>query len=250
MISASERNLHEFYRCIGATGAAILAEDDDYSLVSGIGGNWPQMIFDADLTSDAGVRLGKIFDRTGKLNNVRFAVCNADYFTSDDQDVLRKGNIYPVDYWVVMETDFKSDSLTVQKIDHKSFKLTGSTEIDMFTGLVNSELLKGIKVCPSLFKELVENEKAEIYGLFHDQKLVCGLLSFIGKEHEAGLYFIVTDSRFRGQGLAADLIARVMKLLFERGFSKIVLQAVPKAVSLYVRLGFVPKNKLLIFWKQ
>ncbi len=249
-MSESEKNLFDFYRRIGLSRYISLAEGKDFSAVSGASGCWPQMIFDIDLSESAGKQLVKNFIQAEKIVKARFAVCNSCFFTSEDQEYLRQNAVFPVESWTLMEINRNGNFVHRQSDKFSIRKLEQSNQIEAFTLLVNSELMKAVKVDSHLFPELLHSPGTDIYGLFMDNELLSGLLSFSDNNQNAGLYFIVTKSGYRGKGLATEIIGSAVYSLFQQGIKKVVLQAVPKAVSLYTRLGFSPQGKLIIFWKQ
>ena len=249
-MDTSEKNLYEFYHQI-ATGKHVrLIECEAYYAIHGNHGNWPQIVFDIRFEGNPGTHLNKVFSDLADIGDVNLAVCNRQLFTANDQELLRHNQIFPVGSWQLMELESPDVLKTDVPADYEMQLLATAAEVDAFTALVNTDMMKGQVVNKELFQELSNFQSICMYGLFKGKELVSGLLSFTGSNKVAGLYFITTKLDFRGKGLAGVLIKNAAKLLFNNGAGKVVLQALPKAVPLYFRLGFSQKGELVIFWKQ
>lgn len=251
MVSCSnEKNLYEFYRLIGEGRFASFIVGPNFNAVSGKEGSWPQLIFDIHFNRSSGLEFSKIFSDVAENLDVRFAVCNRALFTTSDQELLRLNEIFPVGNWQLMEISSKDDLNIKLQEKYELRSLINPAEVDEYVSLVNNNLMNGQEVKCDLFQELIHNAGVEIYGLFIGDELVSGLLSYAGANKVAGLYFISTKQDYRKKGLAAGIIGNVLKLLFQQGIEKVVLQALPKALTLYARLGFAHQGELVIFWKK
>ncbi len=250
MIESNEKNLYDFYRLIGSGRFASLVKGSGYYAVSGSHGSWPQMIFDGQNEKKAGVFLNRAFSTASEFPDVRFAICNKALIAPGDQDVLRLNEIFPVGYWQLMEINATDDLKFKMPDGYKLRRLNEPAEIDEFVSLVNSDMMMNLKVNREIFQELVQHAGIDIYGLFIGDELASGLLAYSGLNKVAGLYFITTKLGYRGKGLAAGITGYAVKSLFGQGIGKVVLQAMPKAVTLYTRLGFIHRGELVIFWKK
>jgi ribosomal protein S18 acetylase RimI-like enzyme len=246
----NEKNLYDFYRLIGKGRYASLFEGTHYCAVSGKDEGWPQMIFDIQSGKNAVKRLELAFSDAAIPQDIRFGICPRKTFTASDQDLLRQGKIFPAGSWQLMEINSKDDIKMMKQDEHKIKRLINPATINDYVSLVNNNLMKGQVVKSELFLELVRQPGIEIYGQMEGNEVVSGLLTYSGTNNVTGLYFIATRQDLRGKGLAAGLIGSVVESLFARGIRKIVLQAMPKAVPLYARLGFLKTGELVIFWKQ
>ncbi len=249
-MNVSEINLYQFYRLIGNSSCASLIEGHDFYVVSGNGRSWPQMIFDIRFEENAGLQLARVFSDASEIINVDYAVCNRIIFNIQDQVLLRKNKLYPLETWQLMEINPKNYWEIRQQNEFEIKKIMHNDDISAFTSLVNSDLMSNQKINAELLQELANHSDIELYGLYVNNQLVTGLLSFSGLNKVTGLYFIVTKNEHRGQGLASKLISSVINLLFQQEVTKVVLQALPKAVNLYTRMGFSENGKLVTFWKQ
>lgn len=247
-MESNESNLYEFYRLIGKGNYASLTEYDEFSVVSGKMGAWPQMIFDFGKGVHLVNQLNKAFSMTGSTFSGN-AVSNRSNFIENDQELLRQYGIFPVGLWPMMEMNIESKP-TGESVDLDYRKLSIPSEIGAFTEMVNEGFLKKQKVEIDLFQELVSYDEIEFHGLFYNSRLVSGLLSYADKYNVTGLYFITTLSGCRGKGFATALITRVVRELFQTGSNKIVLQAFSQAIVLYTKLGFSITGELLVFFKQ
>ncbi len=245
----SEKNLIEFYREVGAMKSVAFTENDYFSTISGKEGSWPQMVFNLHFWEEPEAQLDKILTQSVQLQLPPFAVCNTELFVPENQYLLQNPHIFPIQFWTLMEV---KSSEHLNKSAHSDFeirRLNGTRELEAFTNLVNAELLQSTNINLQVVGELAENSSLHFYGLFIENELVSGLLVFT-QQKMAGLYFIVTKKQYRGNGLAASLIGFVLNELFYRGIEKVVLQAVQKAVPLYIRMGFTPCGEMVIFWKR
>lgn len=247
---SNENNLFDFYRLIGSGKHAKWNTHEGYEVVSGRGGSWPQIIFNVEPGGTSGIAIADIFSDVVLSGDVRHALCNRILFIHNDQELLRSRKIFPVTYWKLMEIIRTSNCDTASEGIRQLTTLTHCEAIDDFVTLLNKDMMKDQKAKQELFYELSEKSNVELFGLYQEDKLVSGLLAFTDNNNVSGLYFIVTGSEYRGKGLAAGVVQEVLDILFQRGIKKVVLQSMPKAVTLYSRLGFESKGELVILWKQ
>lgn len=90
------------------------------------------------------------------------------------------------------------------------------------------------------------NSKYIPYSFSHENKIIANVsvnrmdLMILGEKHKAiQIGTVMTDSDYRGQGLASSLIERVLQD-FDEEYSFYFLAADEKAVPLYKRYGFSP----------
>lgn len=244
-------NLFGFYREAGSCLSVSFKKMAQFSVVSGVENSWPQLVFDIDFQENAAQELSQVLTETVNRKLPAFAVCNAALFGDQELDYLRENEIYPVKFWTLMHAF--PQSLPQKPIEQQSEKtefrkLHGDAELEEFTALVNAEFVQNAPLSASLTKELNVKEGFGFYGLFANGKLVSGLQTFSDNQ-TTGLYFIATNSAYRGRGFATALIRQVMGYYLKNS-EELVLQAVQKAVPLYQRLGFSTEGKLIIFWKK
>ncbi|MCA1759831.1 MAG: GNAT family N-acetyltransferase [Bacteroidales bacterium] len=244
-------NLFRFYREVGACPSVLYTNALQYSVVNGAENSWPQLVFDIDFQGNAAHQLDQVLKETVKRKLPAFAVCNAELFGEKELEYLRQNEIYPVKIWTLMYA--LPQNFPVRKMAKKSEnieirELKTAFEIDAFSALVNAELLETTRISATLANELNAKENCKLFGLFVSGKMVSCLSTFADSK-TTGLYFIVTDSAFRGQGFAAALISEVMYSC-QKNSELLVLQSVQKAVPLYQRLGFTTEGKMVIFWKK
>ncbi|MGC9352351.1 MAG: GNAT family N-acetyltransferase [Mariniphaga sp.] len=244
-------NLFGFYRETGSCPSVSFTETLQFSAVSGAENSWPQLVFDIDFQGNAARELNHVLIETVNRKLPAFAVCNAVLFGEKELDYLRQNEIYPVRFWTLMHAFPQSmpKNPNGQQSEKTEFrKLLTDAELEEFTALVNAEFIQNASFSVSLAKELNANDGVGFYGLFTDGKLVSGLQTFSNNQ-TTGLYFIATNSNYRGRGFATELIRQVMGTYLKNS-RELVLQAVQKAVPLYQRLGFSEEGKLVIFWKK
>ena len=244
-------NLFGFYRETGSCPSVSFTETLQFSVVSGAENSWPQLVFDIDFRGNAVRELNHILTQTVNRKLPAFAVCNAALFGEKELDYLRQNEIYPVKLWTLMHAfpqSMPQDPNGQQSKKTEFRKLLTAAELEEFTALVNAEFIQNAPLSVSLTKELNAKVGVGLYGLFVDGKLVSGLQTFSNNQ-TTGLYFIATNSNYRGRGFATELIRQVMGTCLKNS-KELVLQAVQKAVPLYQRLGFTKEGKLVIFWKK
>jgi ribosomal protein S18 acetylase RimI-like enzyme len=244
----SINNLFSFYREVGASPLVTLMKSARFTVVSGQEESWPQMVFGIQLSKNPAHELEQALTQVVKRELPGFAVCNASLFGQESQELLRKAGIYPVKTWTLMDIAFHKPIIFRQRKGLEIKTLNTSEEILSFSSLVNAELMQSVKIIPVLLNELQAKPPFNFYGLFVDDELVSGLLTY-SVQKTSGLYFIVTKTGYRGKGLAKNVIGYAVNTLFGEGIEKVVLQAAQKAVPLYTQLGFLPHGKLVIFWK-
>ena len=249
-MSSSEYNLYDLYRLVGGGKFASVTKGRNYTVVSGSEGSWPQMIFDVKVDKNAGSVLNEVFSDAAEMVQVRFAASNREQYTTSDQELLRGNGIFPADRWTLMEMGSSDDLKKFVPADYEIRSLKKPGEIDEFGCLVNTSLMSSQKMNIGMLQELAGQAGIDIYGLYSGGEVVSGLLSYTGENKVAGLYFIATRLDCRGKGLAAGTIGFAVESLFSKGVEKVVLQALPKAVTLYSRMGFSSQGELIIFWKQ
>lgn len=246
---SNEKNLNAFYRALGNAECISLTKGDRFTGVSGKNGHWPRMLFDIRLSKNPVEQLNEILTRSMNINGIGTAICNREYFSLTGQEEFRKYGIFPVEMWPLMEINaveelcFKIDNnLVIRKLEDQG-------EIEEFSSTVNDELFRGQDVTSDLFSELLKQPGMDFYGVCNNGNMAGGLVSYTGTNNTAGLYFIVVQKEFRGKGIASALIGNVVRELFKRAVKKVVLQALPKAVPLYQKLGFKKQGELIIFRK-
>ncbi len=241
-------NLFCFYREAGASPSVLLVEKEQFSVVSEKKNGWPQMVFEINFSENPALAVSRVLSEIVKQHLPGFALCDAALFGAKELDYLRREGIYPVKTWTLMDTAPGIPGIGQRSENIEIRKLNTPEELNAFAGLVNAELLQSTKFDPELAKELRTKGGSSFYGLFVTGKLVSVLLAF-SETKVTGLYFIATNPAYRRQGLASCLIRHVIDACHPTT-KKIVLQAVPGAVPLYTHLGFVPRGKLVIFWKR
>jgi ribosomal protein S18 acetylase RimI-like enzyme len=244
-------NLFSFYREAGSCSSVSCTRTAQFSVVSGAENSWPQLVFDIDFQGNAARELNQVLTETVNRKLPAFAVCNAALFDERELDYLRQNKIYPVKTWTLMyafSRNLPGKTMLKKSENIEIRELKKTFEIEAFSALVNAEMLESTKISTALASELNAKENCRLFGLVVSGKMVSALLTFT-ENRTTGLYFIVTDSAFRGQGFAAALISEVMHSC-RKNSERLVLQAVQKAVPLYQRTGFSKEGKLVIFWKK
>lgn len=247
-MESSEYNLFEFYRLIGRGNYATYDEYDGFNVVSGKMGAWPQMIFKFEPCKDLVNQINNAFNISNGAYRIT-ALCNRKGITQTDQEFMRDSGIFPADIWTLMEySGGTKPSYNTYDLDFR--KLESQLEIGAFRNLINEELPVHQNVQDALIKELILDEGVDIYGLFSDDQLVSGLLTFTDELNVAGLYFITTRREYRRKGYALELIEKVLQEVKKKGHFKIVLQSFSRAVNLYEKVGFIKKGEIIVFLKQ
>ncbi len=241
-------NLFNFYRETGESSSVVFFEKNQFSFVGEKEGNWPQMVFNVDISSDPADSLRQILSETTKNNYPGFAVCNANLFSDRELIKLRDAGIYPVKTWTLMNVSQNDPAEVIYPEYFEMRRLADLSEVQKFALLVNREIMGSMKISETLAEELYKKNNFQFYGLFIADELVSCLLAYSDKI-TTGFYFIATSPRFRGRGYAAELIRFAMSKSFQKS-GKVVLQAVQKAVPLYEKLGFAVCGRLVIFWKR
>ncbi len=244
----SERNLIDFYSEAGKASSVFLTENSYFTAAQGENGSWPQIIFNLRVGDNPEIELNEILTEASRLDLPHLAVCNIGAFHAQSQTILKECSIFPVQVWTLMElpclakNDTKEEKYTFRRIETNK-------DIEDFTELVNAELLQSTPIRKELVEELASKANFNFYGLFIHGELKSGLLCYL-KNNVAGIYFVVTQKKSRGIGLAAELIRFSITELLNKNVKKVVLQAVQKAVPLYQRLGFISCGEVGIFWKS
>jgi ribosomal protein S18 acetylase RimI-like enzyme len=244
----SEKNLIGFYRAIGTLKSVKTETTGQFSAVFGFNGYWPQLVYQFYFGNNTEKKLVRVLEEMAIPGFKMLAICNLDDFGKLNQEKLREVSVFPVETWVTMEISELPAEENSVNLGFEFRQLTTFSEFSEFTDLVNTGMMTTTKIAAGFFAELAQNPHFEIYGLFAENELVSGMVTFT-ENHIAGLYFIVTKERFRGKGLAEIFIGKTLKLLFEKGTESVVLQAVNKAVNLYSRIGFTAEGKLVILMK-
>lgn len=244
----SEKNLTGFYRAIGTLPSVKYLENDRYSAISQTIGNWPQMIYNCHFENNPEENIRHLIETIALPNCNMLTICNENDFETFDQEKLREVSVFPVNFWTSMEVSGDQEINITGDSGFEFRQLTDLATISAFTDLVNSDMMKVLKIADGFFYQLSQKPQFGFYGLFTENELVSGLVTFT-ENNIAGLYFIVTKGSLRGKGLAEFLIGKTLNRLFEKGTERVVLQAVNKAVNLYSRIGFTAQKKLVILMK-
>ncbi len=244
----SEINLAGFYRAVGTLQSVQSEITGQFSVISGLNGHWPQLVYQFYFESNTEENLARVLKERAVSGCKMLAICNADDFGKLNLEKLREVSVFPVESWVNMEISELPAKNDMDNLGFEFRHLTNLSDFSEFTDLVNTGMMTTTKIADSFFAELAQNPQFEIYGLFTENELVSGMVTFT-ENHTAGLYFVVTKECFRRKGLAAIFIGKTLKQLFEKGTERVVLQAVNKAVNLYSRIGFTAEGKLVILMK-
>jgi len=244
----SEKNLIGFYNAVGTLQSVKTEAAGQFSVITQPNGFWPQLIYNFQFDKNSEESSQKLMEKMTRSNTKLTAICNKEDFGKLNQDKLREASVFPVETWTTMEIWERPVIKESDKVGFEYRQFTPLSDFSVFTELVNTGMMKTIKIAEGFFAELAQNPEFEFYGLFAENELVSGLITFT-ECNVAGLYFIVTKEGFRGKGLAEFFIGKTLKRLFEKGTESVVLQAVNKAVSLYSRLGFTADGKLVILMK-
>lgn len=165
-------------------------------------------------------------------------------------DALIKNGFYEVTRWMgmyLLKDDFLYRKVKDEAIVIKSIQV--ETELTQWADLVHRELLKNKTIENRLFQGWLRQDNYVLMGAYSGNQLVsAGLVCITGKS--AGVYFIATDEKFRGAGIASALVSRLLEQSFEQGVEKVFLQASIKAETLYGRLGFKSAHPISVFWKM
>ena len=246
-MESCEYNLFEFYRLIGRGSYASYDEYDGFSVVSGNMGAWPQMFFNFEPGKELAKQLNNAFNISNEDYQIT-ALCNRKDLTQTDQEFIRDSGIFPAGIWTLMEySGGTKPSHITYDLDFR--KLESHLEIVAFTNLINEELPVKQNVQSALFEDLMLDEGVDIYGLFSEDQLVSGLLTFTDDLDVAGLYFITTRMEYRRKGYALVLIEKVLQEVRKKEIFTIVLQAFSRVVGLYEKVGFIKKGEMLVFLK-
>jgi len=244
-MNKSEENLLGFYRAIGETKLVKWIQTDKFEAISEYSGNWPQLVYRFCFENDYEKNMGRVLsDLTGE-NSRMLALCSAAVFTKFDVDKLREASVFPIEIWETMELEILPDLKKMSPENYEIKPLTNHSAITEFSNLVNTDMMRTLKLPEMLFATLAINPKFEFFGVYAEDMIVSGLIVFT-ENRTSGLYFIVTKASYRGKRLAENLIFKTLQQLFEKGTESVVLQAVNKAVPLYARIGFKTKEKLVI----
>jgi GNAT superfamily N-acetyltransferase len=245
-MTASEKNLYDFYSTIGESGSVTKITEHRFSIIVENSSGWPRIIYNLSHVQDLPIA----FEKTGDHPEVGlpFAVINRNMVNDEATDYLRKISFYPVELWELMEIPRPVFPEYKLEQDSEILRLNSFEEIKEFTELVNLYLLRTEKIRDFLFYEMSAMGGFDFFCLRHKGEMVSTLLSYSTSEI-AGLYFIVTQPEHRGKGYARNLIRYVINFLFNQGKEKVVLQSDRKAVPLYLRTGFIPVGQMVVLRK-
>jgi GNAT superfamily N-acetyltransferase len=245
-MTASEKNLYDFYGAIGETGGVAKISEVRFSVIMENSSGWPRIIYNLDNLQDLPVA----FKRAGEISaaGLPVAVINRNWVNDEATGDLRRFSVFPVELWELMEITHPVFPEYVLSHDSEILRTESHEGLRDFADLVNLYLMGPEKVNYSLFYEMSAMDGFDFFCLRHKGDLVSTLLSFSGSGI-AGLYFIVTRPEYRGKGYAGNLIRYVINFLFNQGKEKVVLQADRRAVPLYLRTGFIPAGQMVVLRK-
>lgn len=245
-MTASEKNLYDFYDAIGTTGSVTKISDVRFFMITEYFSGWPRIIYNLDNVQD----LPEAFTGVGDISKVGFpfSVINRYLVNDEATDYLRNISVYPVELWELMEIPQPIFPEYLLAADSEIQKINSPGKINDFADLVNLHLMGPLKINESLLSEMSETDGFDIFGLYQKGELVSTLLSY-SASGISGLYFIATKPEHRGNGYAGNLIRYVINFLFNQGKEKVVLQSDRKAVPLYLRTGFIPVGQMVVLRK-
>jgi len=244
-MSKSEENLIGFYRAIGNSDVVKWVENEQFGAIVEPNGNWPQLVYRFQFVKQTEKNIGIVLSELASQNSRMLAICNEADFKKLDAEKLREASVLAIDIWEAMEFKTQSGIRKPIDFDYDIRQLTDKGALTEFTNLVNTDMMRSLKMPELLFGDLLDYPGFEFHGLYVENKIVSGLIVFTGN-NTSGLYFIVTKAIHRGKGLAENLIIKTLLQLFEKGTENVVLQAVNKAVPLYTRIGFESTGKLVL----
>jgi predicted GNAT family N-acyltransferase len=245
-MTASEKNLYDFYDALSTTASVKKISEVRFSMITENFSGWPQIIYNSNIVQDLLVA----FESAGIISKTGFpiAVINRNVVNNEATDYFRKISVFPVELWELMEIQQPIFPEYVLAPDSEIQKINSSGELKEFADLVNLHLMGTLKINDSLLYELSAMDGFDFFGLRHEGELVSTLLTY-SAYGISGLYFIATQTEHRGKGYAGNLIRYVLNFLFNQGKEKVVLQSDRKAVPLYLRAGFIPVGQMVVLKK-
>lgn len=247
-MTASEKNLYDFYDTIGEIPGVTKVSDKLFSMIQGDSSPWPRVIYHLNDASCLPGILNKTTAGSIEKTDFPIAVINRKWMSAGAADILRNIPAFPVELWELMEAS-RHESIEMPLTGNQEIEIIHSREgIDEFTGIVNQFMMGHMKVNNALFYAMSEINGFDFFCIRKHGRMISTLLSF-SATRISGLYFIVTRPELRGKGYAETLIRYVLNFLFLQGKEKVVLQAGRKAVPLYLRAGFVPVGQMVVIRK-
>jgi hypothetical protein len=233
-----------FYNAIGRAGHVQHVENEHFGAITEAEGFWPQLIYRFSFENNREQNIEQAMGALARGESRMNAICSEQQLAEFDAEKLRTANVYPIEIWETMQTE----TIHFQVADDELYEfrqLSSNEELAAFTSLVNTDMMRNLKIRDNFFITLAKEPGFEFYGLFAENELVSALLVFT-ENGIGGLYFIVSKTAWRMKGLAGNLICKTLSRMFENGTENVVLQAVKKAIPLYSRIGFQPTGKLVI----
>jgi GNAT superfamily N-acetyltransferase len=247
-MTASERNLYDFYGSIGEIPGVKKISEEHFSMILGDSSSWPRFIYHLRNVSDLPDILDKAKPEIKRKEDLPVTVINRQSLPDDAEKILRNISAFPVELWELMEVS-GLEYISVPKDDiHEIERIDCREGIEEFTGIVNHFMMGHTKVKDTLFYEMSKSDGFDFFCLRVNGEMITTVLSF-SVSRVSGLYFIVTRPEFRGKGYAEALIRYVLNFLFLQGKEKVVLQAGRKAVPLYRRTGFISAGQMIVIKK-
>jgi predicted GNAT family N-acyltransferase len=246
-MNISIQNMVGFYNAIGRAGHVQHVENEHFGAITEAEGFWPQLIYRFGFNNNPEQNIAQEMGALAKGESRMNAICSVQQLAELDVEKLRSAHVFPIEMWETMETKTfpfhgNDDEL------YKFKQLFVNEELAAFTSLVNTDMMRNLKIRDNFFTTLAKESGFKFYGLFAENELVSALLVFT-ENGVGGLYFIVSKAAWRMKGLAGNLIRKTLARMFENGTENVVLQAVNKAIPLYSRIGFQSTGKLVILMK-
>lgn len=237
-----------FYRAIGQSGIVQHVENEFFEAITAAEGFWPQLIYRFRFENNHEHNIVLAMKALAKGESRMTAICTAQQLAKFDNEIMRCAGVFPVEMWETMYAKTICFHETGQEL-HEFRQLSGNEELGEFTSLVNTDMMRNLKIGVNFFITLAKEPRFKFYGLFAENKLVSALLVFT-ENGIGGLYFIVSKTASRGKGLAEFLIRKTLARMLENGTENVVLQAVSKAIPLYSRIGFQSTGKIVILMRN
>src|SRR6056297_253000 len=127
------KNLYYFYGEAGTLPGVSIIRNPAFSMVCGDHKTWPQMIFNIDLSGNPAEKLAFSLKQSVNENLPGFAVCDAGMFKTEDLELLRNHQIYPVKSWTLMDAAPEQNADFQQPHDVEISHLTAVEQLLSFS---------------------------------------------------------------------------------------------------------------------
>lgn len=239
-----EDNLYSFYTEMGKCFPFGKALSGDYVYIQNMNNEWPNQIF---IIRDQSIDLFKeIIEGINRKKLPPLIIVNNDYINEKVQNLMQQNNIREIYRWTGMYLD-KSQKITNVSGPLEIKKVKTITDFSAWVHIINTEVLVSRKMNPDRLKDIIDNDKFELFLGFYQGNPVSTSMTYFD-ENSAGLYFIATRKAYRSQGFGTQITSHSINNAQKKN-KRVVLQATPAGEKLYAKQGFKAHGGFGIYWK-